>query len=87
MSTYTEDSMAQWLRALTAILKINGSNPDVVKEIFLSKIVLSNIFLSYTNHSLTITSKLTEKTSKNRGHIWSITKPEVDVIRNITDHS
>ena len=62
--------MAQWLRALTADLKINGSNPDVVKEMFLSKIVSSNIFLSYiqinsfikhifiiyTNHSLTYIS-------------------------------
>ena len=52
VSTYTGDSMAQWLRALTANLKINGSNPDGVQKIILSKIVLSNIFLLYIHITL-----------------------------------
>ena len=52
VSTYIGDSIAQWLRALTANLQINGSNPDGVKEIFLSKIFLSNIFLSYIQITL-----------------------------------
>ena len=46
--------MAQWLRALTADLKINGSNPDGVQNIFIKNIFIKHIFIIYTNHSLTI---------------------------------
>ena len=36
---------------------------------------------------LSITPELTEKECKNWRHIWSIIKPEVEVIRNMTDRA
>ena len=54
-STYIEDSIAQWLRALTANLKINGSNPDGWKKYFYPKY----FYLLYTNHSLTVVQNTT----------------------------
>ena len=67
VSTYIEDSMAQWLRVPTTDFKINGWNPDGFKEIFLSKIVLSNIFLSYIQITLLYLKRTDQSLYREKG--------------------